>query len=80
MLRQYVPHIYASGPLLNVLLLSWLYAFYCYDYGWSLQGRPLAARLAAFESQWAFFAGVGGPKDRRVVRRHNTAILTSSQG
>jgi etoposide-induced 2.4 mRNA len=43
--------------VLNVLLLSWLYAYYCYDYKWALQGARLPQRLAFFEAQWAFFAG-----------------------
>jgi hypothetical protein len=52
-----------AGPVLNVLLLSWLYAYYCYDYKWALQGARLPQRLAFFEAHWAFFAGgwvVGG--------------------
>jgi hypothetical protein len=46
-----------AGPVLNVLLLSWLYAYYCYDYKWALQGARLPQRLAFFEAHWAFFAG-----------------------
>jgi len=55
-----VPYL---GPAVNVVFLSWLYAFYCFDYSWSLQGVPLPERLAFFERRWAFFAGgfgVGG--------------------
>ncbi|GLC43313.1 hypothetical protein PLESTF_000416800 [Pleodorina starrii] len=49
------------GQALNVLLLSWLYAYYCYDYKWGLQGVHLTERLAYFERRWAFFAGFGLP-------------------
>ncbi|WIA37364.1 hypothetical protein OEZ86_014292 [Tetradesmus obliquus] len=49
------------GPVLNVLLLSWLYAYYCFDYKWALQGARLPQRLAFFEAHWAFFAGFGFP-------------------
>eukprot|EP00879_Flechtneria_rotunda_P014366 GHRR01015010.1.p1 GENE.GHRR01015010.1~~GHRR01015010.1.p1 ORF type:complete len:283 (+),score=111.60 GHRR01015010.1:736-1584(+) len=49
------------GFTLNVLFLSWLYAYYCYDYKWSLQGKHLPARLSYFEANWAFFAGFGFP-------------------
>lgn len=48
-----------AGPVLNVLLLSWLYAYYCFDYKWALQGARLPQRLAFFETHWAFFAGGG---------------------
>ncbi|KXZ44216.1 hypothetical protein GPECTOR_71g577 [Gonium pectorale] len=49
------------GGVLNVLFLSWLYAYYCYDYKWALQGVRLTERLAYFERRWAFFAGFGLP-------------------
>ena len=41
------------------MLLAWLYAFYTFDYKWALQKQPLAARIAYFESQWAFLGGFG---------------------
>jgi hypothetical protein len=46
-----------AGLVLNVLLLSWLYAYYCYDYKWALEGARLPQRLAFLEVHWAFFAG-----------------------
>ncbi|EFJ43446.1 p53-induced protein 8 [Volvox carteri f. nagariensis] len=49
------------GYTLNVLFLSWLYAYYCFDYKWGLQGVRLPERLAYFERRWAFFAGFGLP-------------------
>jgi len=51
-----LPHP-CPGTALSVLLLSWLYAYYCFDYQWALQGTPLAERLDFFERRWAFFAG-----------------------
>ncbi|GAQ91271.1 etoposide-induced 2.4 mRNA [Klebsormidium nitens] len=53
-----VPYV---GPTMNFLLLSWLYAYYCYDYKWSSAGWSLDERLSFFETHWAFFAGFGAP-------------------
>ncbi len=39
-------------------MLSWLYAFYCFDYKWSLYAVPLERRVLFFETNWAFFAGI----------------------
>uniref|UniRef100_A0A1J3D4W5 Protein EI24-like protein n=1 Tax=Noccaea caerulescens TaxID=107243 RepID=A0A1J3D4W5_NOCCA len=49
------------GKMLNFLLLSWMYAYYCYEYKWNFSGIPLEKRLDFFESNWAFFAGFGSP-------------------
>ncbi len=46
-----------AGPGLSFLLLSCLYALYCFDYKWSLHSVPLAQRIAYFERHWAFFLG-----------------------
>ncbi|XP_010530583.1 PREDICTED: protein EI24 homolog isoform X2 [Tarenaya hassleriana] len=54
----YVPYI---GKILNFLLLSWMYAYYSYEYKWNFSGVPLDKRLDFFESNWAFFAGFGSP-------------------
>lgn len=68
------------GRLANVVFLSWLYAFYCFDYGWSLQGVPLPERLAFFERRWAFFAG-RPPKACFVKRqRFGTALVWQHAG
>ncbi|XP_010455219.1 PREDICTED: protein EI24 homolog isoform X1 [Camelina sativa] len=53
-----IPYI---GKILNFLLLSWMYAYYCYEYKWNFSGIPLEKRLDFFESNWAFFAGFGSP-------------------
>lgn len=47
-----------AGVVLNVLFLSWLYAYYCFDYKWALEGIRLPNRLHFFECNWAYFAGV----------------------
>ncbi|CAF1749522.1 unnamed protein product [Brassica oleracea var. botrytis] len=51
-----IPYI---GKILNFLLLSWMYAYYCYEYKWNFLEIPLVKRLEFFESNWAFFAGFG---------------------
>ncbi|XP_010681782.2 protein EI24 homolog isoform X1 [Beta vulgaris subsp. vulgaris] len=50
-----------AGKALNFLLLSWMYAYYCFEYKWNLSGVTLDRRLDFFESNWAFFAGFGSP-------------------
>ncbi|KAG2444761.1 hypothetical protein HXX76_001505 [Chlamydomonas incerta] len=59
-----VPYV---GYGLNVLALSWLYAYYCFDYKWGLQGVRLTERLGYFERRWAFFAGFGLPMAMSTV-------------
>ncbi|CAL5379849.1 unnamed protein product [Camellia sinensis] len=54
----YIPYI---GKVLNFLLLSWMYAYYCFEYKWNFSGLSLDKRLDFFESNWAFFAGFGNP-------------------
>jgi hypothetical protein len=51
-----LPHHHA-GTLAQFLLLSWLYAYYSYDYKWSLKGVHLAERVTTLERKWPFFAG-----------------------
>lgn len=38
-------------------MMAWLWAYYCFDYKWSLDGMRLADRLNLFETHWAFFSG-----------------------
>ncbi|XP_042501695.1 protein EI24 homolog [Macadamia integrifolia] len=54
----YIPYV---GKALNFLLLSWMYAYYSFEYKWNLAEVALDKRLDFFESNWAFFAGFGGP-------------------
>ncbi|KAI7748545.1 hypothetical protein M8C21_024113 [Ambrosia artemisiifolia] len=57
-LTGFVPII---GKALNFVLLSWMYAYYCFEYKWNFSGLSLDKRLDFFESNWAFFAGFGSP-------------------
>ncbi|KAF2293888.1 hypothetical protein GH714_005464 [Hevea brasiliensis] len=52
----FIPYI---GKALNFVLLSWMYAYYCFEYKWNLSEVALDRRLDFFESNWAFFAGFG---------------------
>ncbi|KAL8520907.1 hypothetical protein ACS0TY_011455 [Phlomoides rotata] len=54
----FIPYI---GKALNFLLLSWMYAYYCFEYKWNYSGLSLDKRLDFFESNWPFFAGFGSP-------------------
>ncbi|OAY44984.1 protein EI24 homolog [Manihot esculenta] len=54
----FLPYI---GKALNFVLLSWMYAYYCFEYKWNLSEVALDRRLDFFESNWAFFAGFGSP-------------------
>ncbi|KAK7302355.1 hypothetical protein RJT34_13242 [Clitoria ternatea] len=54
----FIPYI---GKVLNFLLLSWMYAYYCFEYKWNFNEVALERRLDYFESNWPFFAGFGSP-------------------
>ncbi|KAL6652910.1 hypothetical protein ACP70R_011835 [Stipagrostis hirtigluma subsp. patula] len=54
----YIPYL---GKAMNFLLLSLMYAYYCFEYKWNFFAVNLNKRLDFFESNWAFFAGFGGP-------------------
>ncbi|KAJ6711307.1 P53 INDUCED PROTEIN [Salix purpurea] len=54
----FIPYI---GKALNFVLLSWMYAYYCFEYKWNLSDVALDRRLDFFESNWAFFSGFGSP-------------------
>ncbi|GAV61210.1 EI24 domain-containing protein [Cephalotus follicularis] len=54
----FVPYI---GKALNFILLSWMYAYYCFEYKWNYYKVSLDRRLDFFESNWPFFAGFGSP-------------------
>lgn len=58
MLMRYIPHV---GPYLNILFLSWLYAYQCHEYKWTVQKKSLKDMLGYVERRWAFFAGFGYP-------------------
>ncbi|XP_031394561.1 protein EI24 homolog isoform X2 [Punica granatum] len=52
----FIPYI---GKALNFLLLSWMYAYYCFE--WNFSEVSLEKRLDFFQTNWAFFAGFGNP-------------------
>ncbi|WVY93668.1 hypothetical protein V8G54_032756 [Vigna mungo] len=54
----FIPYI---GKLINFFLLSWMYAYYCFEYKWNFNEVALDRRLDYFESYWPFFAGFGSP-------------------
>ncbi|CAK8530158.1 unnamed protein product [Lathyrus sativus] len=54
----FIPFI---GKVLNFLLLSWMYAYYCFEYKWNFNEVALDRRLDYFQSYWPFFAGFGSP-------------------
>ncbi|MED6158396.1 hypothetical protein PIB30_032373 [Stylosanthes scabra] len=54
----FIPYI---GKVLNFVLLSWMYAYYCFEYKWNFNEVPLDKRLDYFQSYWPFFAGFGSP-------------------
>ena len=49
------------GTVISFLLYSWLYAFYCFDYKWTMQGWSLQKRMAVFETRWIYMLGFGAP-------------------
>ncbi|KAJ6820000.1 protein EI24-like protein isoform X1 [Iris pallida] len=57
-LTGFIPYV---GKAINFLLLSWMYAYYCFEYKWNHSELSLDKRLDFFESNWAFFAGFGSP-------------------
>ncbi|GMJ08257.1 hypothetical protein like AT4G06676 [Hibiscus trionum] len=54
----FIPYV---GKALNFVLLSWMYAYYCFEYKWNFTEWGLEKRLDFFETNWAFFAGFGSP-------------------
>eukprot|EP01112_Ceratiomyxa_fruticulosa_P023911 TRINITY_DN938_c0_g1_i2.p1 TRINITY_DN938_c0_g1~~TRINITY_DN938_c0_g1_i2.p1 ORF type:complete len:352 (+),score=37.88 TRINITY_DN938_c0_g1_i2:791-1846(+) len=50
------------GPILQFVMITYLYAFFCFDYKWLLQGGiSLERRLRHFESHWTYMLGFGLP-------------------
>jgi hypothetical protein len=65
--------------VLNVLFLSWLYAYYCFDYKWALEGIRLPNRLHFFECNWAYFAGEkAAAASMRRRRCHGNGLRSTS--
>lgn len=49
------------GSMLSFILVSWISAFYCFEYKWINLGWNFRQRLDYFEEHWAYFAGFGLP-------------------
>lgn len=49
------------GPYLSLMGTSWLYAFYCFEYSWTLRGWNLSQQIDFFEKRLPFFLGFGFP-------------------
>lgn len=50
-----------AGSMLSRMLSAWLYAFYCFDYNWSLHNVPLSRKSAQFAKFWIYYIGFGLP-------------------
>uniref|UniRef100_A0A0D9W537 Uncharacterized protein n=1 Tax=Leersia perrieri TaxID=77586 RepID=A0A0D9W537_9ORYZ len=59
----YIPYF---GKAMNFLLLSLMYAYYCFEYKWNFFAVSLNERLDFFESNWAFFAGFGTQSEKVI--------------
>ncbi|EEC77304.1 hypothetical protein OsI_15958 [Oryza sativa Indica Group] len=59
----YIPYF---GKPMNFLLLSLMYAYYCFEYKWNFFAVSLNERLDFFESNWAFFAGFGTQAEKVI--------------
>lgn len=53
-----MPSCWPAGKALYLVLVSWLYALYSFDYRWGLSRKHLQQRVAFFQQHWAFFLGV----------------------
>eukprot|EP00750_Incisomonas_marina_P016094 INCI18964.1.p1 GENE.INCI18964.1~~INCI18964.1.p1 ORF type:complete len:425 (+),score=61.95 INCI18964.1:212-1486(+) len=49
------------GPILQFACYSWLFSFYCFEYGWGAKGWRLLRRTNHFERNWLFYLGFGVP-------------------
>ena len=49
------------GSVLQFACYSWLFSFYCFEYGWAAKGWRLLQRTRHFENNWLFYLGFGAP-------------------
>uniref|UniRef100_A0A7S3PCQ5 Uncharacterized protein n=1 Tax=Aplanochytrium stocchinoi TaxID=215587 RepID=A0A7S3PCQ5_9STRA len=49
------------GTPLCLFYTSWIYAFYCFDYRWTMQGWSFQKRLVFFQEHWVYMLGFGMP-------------------
>ncbi len=50
-----------TGVALSFVCYSWLFSFYCFEYGWSARGWRLLRRTRHFEQDWLYYLGFGAP-------------------
>ncbi|OMO92238.1 Etoposide-induced 2.4 [Corchorus olitorius] len=68
----FIPYV---GKALNFLLLSWMYAYYCFEYKWNFSEWGLEKRLDFFETNWAFFAGFGNYFSPYLIASGSPCVL-----
>jgi len=56
-----VPFIGPVFGLIGLLSLSWICAFYSFEYTWAIQGWPVEKKVRVFETNYAYFFGFGLP-------------------
>jgi etoposide-induced 2.4 mRNA len=49
------------ASLVKLVLTSWLYSFYCFDYKIAAIGLGSNKSIQFFESNWSFYSGFGFP-------------------
>lgn len=57
----YILPFFYIGTVISFLQVSWLYAFYSFEYLWIGRRWPLTKRIGYFEDCWAYFTGFGMP-------------------
>ncbi|KAI0811169.1 etoposide-induced protein 2.4-domain-containing protein [Irpex lacteus] len=55
---QYIPFV---GTAAGFGFMSWIDAYYCFEFTWIARGYPLARRLRFLEERWAYFLAFGLP-------------------
>lgn len=46
---------------LGLIMLTWLYSYYSFEYKWELEGSSLTTKKETLEINWAYFCGFGLP-------------------
>jgi len=54
----YMPY---GGRILGTMLSAWLYAFYCFDYQWTLRSLSFSEKKLCLKKYWMYFVGFGIP-------------------
>ena len=60
------------------VLLSWMYAFYCFDYRWSCEKVALSKRIEMVETRWAYFLGFGTPSVLSACAVSSDALVSAA--